>query len=229
MDRHHNSNEIYIKGLITLLEHLNEPWGIKDLYSRHIYMNRAAYLYTNTPLDFDVAGKFDDEFPAGWAELAPQLKEHDRRAERARQRVAVIETHYWYGKNSLTPYISEKLPVYNDKGKLLGTMWNARLLDTRSPLTYINQQKTSFLTTEANTRLFTQSELDIIFFMLQRYTTKEIAKLYNLSRKTIENRIYSIYQKAGVHTIQQFEAFCQQNALDNYIPVRLIKKGIQFI
>ena len=26
-------------------------------------MNRAAYLYTNTPLNFDVAGKYDHEFP----------------------------------------------------------------------------------------------------------------------------------------------------------------------
>lgn len=225
----HSSNEFYLNGLITMMEHLNEPWGIKDLSSRHLYMNKAAYLYTNTPLNFDIEGKFDDEFPADWAEFAPELKEHDRRTEGARDRVAVIETHYWYGKDYLVPFISEKLPIYNDQQCLVGVMWNARQLNTLSPLKYINQQKPRFLTTETNSQIFTQSELDIIFLMLQRYTTKEIAKLYNVSSKTIENRIYNIYQKADVHTLQQFEEFCQQTGLDNYIPGRLLAKGIQFI
>ncbi|WP_447870880.1 helix-turn-helix transcriptional regulator [Serratia fonticola] len=229
MDSFWQSNELYLKGLITMMEHLNEPWGIKDLSSRHIYMNKAAYLYTNTPLNFDIAGKLDAEFPAAWAEFAPDLQEHDRKTEGTRDRVAVIETHFWYGSDSLVPFVSEKLPIYNDKEELVGTMWNARPLDSFSPLKYINQQKPSILTTEVSIQTFTQSELDIIFLMLQRYTNKEIARLYDVSNKTIENRIYNIYQKADVHTLQQFEEYCKQVNLDSYIPVRLIEKGIQFI
>ena len=229
MDSFWQSNELYLKGLITMMEHLNEPWGIKDLSSRHIYMNKAAYLYTNTPLNFDIAGKLDAEFPADWTEFAPDLQEHDRKTEGTRDRVAVIETHFWYGSDSLVPFISEKLPIYNDKEELVGTMWNARPLDSFSPLKYINQQKPSILTTEVSIQIFTQSELDIIFLMLQRYTNKEISRLYDVSNKTIENRIYNIYQKADVHTLQQFEEYCKLVNLDSYIPVRLIEKGIQFI
>nr|WP_061770854.1 helix-turn-helix transcriptional regulator [Serratia symbiotica] len=80
-----------------------------------------------------------------------------------------------------------------------------------------------------NNDLFTQAELDVIFLMLQRFTAKEIARIYSISNKTIENRIYNIYQKANVHTQQQFEEFCKYACLDNYIPDRLIAKGIQFI
>ncbi|WP_156293911.1 helix-turn-helix transcriptional regulator [Serratia oryzae] len=225
----HKNKEFCLNGLITMMEHLNEPWGIKDLSSRHIYMNKAAYFYTNTPFNFDIEGKLDDEFPVDWAELASDLKEHDRRTKGARERVTVIETHYWYGKDYLMPFISEKLPIYADQEGLIGVMWNARQLDTLSPLKYINQQKPSVLTTDTHTQIFTPSELDIIFLMLQRYSTKEIAKLYDLSSKTIENRIYNIYQKADVHTLQQFEEFCQHTGLDNYIPGRLLTKGIQFI
>lgn len=229
MDSFWDSNELYLKGLITMMEYLNEPWGIKDLSSRHIYMNKAAYLYTNTPLNFDISGKLDAEFPADWTEFAPDFQEHDRKTEGTRDRVAVIETHYWYGGDSLVPFVSEKLPIYNDKEELVGTMWNARPLDSLSPLKYINQQKPSVLTTEVSIQTFTQSELDIIFLMLQRHTNKEISRLYNVSNKTIENRIYNIYQKADVHTLQQFEEYCKLVHLDSYIPVRLIEKGIQFI
>src|SRR6185437_11273574 len=91
MDSPDKSNEFYLKGLIAMMEHLSEPWGIKDLASRHLYMNRAAYLYTNTPLNFDIAGKRDDEFPADWAESAADFVEHDKMTEISRDRVAVIE------------------------------------------------------------------------------------------------------------------------------------------
>jgi len=229
MDSPDKNNEFYLKGLIAMMEHLSDPWGIKDLESRHIYMNHAAYLYTNTPLSFDIAGKRDDEFPADWADCADDFIEHDKMTEMSRDRVAVIETHYWYGKDSLTPFISEKLPIYNDKKQVFGVMWNAKPLNTLSPLKYINQQKPSVLTTDVNSSIFTQAELDVIFLMLQRLSVKEIAKIYNISTKTIENRIYNIYQKSDVHTQQQFEEFCKYARLDSYIPDRLIAKGIQFI
>ena len=81
MDLPDKNNDIYFKGLIAMMEHLSEPWGIKDLHSRHVYMNQAAYLYTNIPLNFDIEGKRDDEFPAHWAELSPEFIEHDKRTE----------------------------------------------------------------------------------------------------------------------------------------------------
>lgn len=229
MDSSDKGNERYFNALIAMTEHLSDPWGIKDLQSRHLWMNKAALLYTNTPASFNIEGKLDEEFPADWAECADALIEHDKRTEQALNRVTVIETHYWYGKESLTPFISEKIPLFNAKKEMIGIVWNAKPLNTLSPLIFINQQKPSVLTTEVNNNLFTKSELDIIFLMLQRMANKEIANLYNVSHKTIENRIYNIYQKADVHSLREFEVFCKYSGLDNYIPDRLIEKGILFI
>jgi len=224
-----SANDDCFTGLIAMMEHLTEPWGIKDRESRHIYMNKAARLYTNTPVNFDIAGKMDAEFPANWAECADDLQEHDRRTEASRIQTAVIETHYWFGKDYLTPWVSEKLPIYNLNGDYTGVIWNAKPLNSLSPHKYISRQKPSILTTDIATDLFTQSELDIIFFMLQRLSVKEIAKIYNISPKTIQNRIYNIYQKADVHSLAQFEEYCRHAQIDSYIPSRLLKKGIQFI
>lgn len=215
--------------LINMMEHLSEPWGIKDAESRHLYMNNAAYLYTNTPKNFQIEGRFDGDFPAAWSEYEEEMIEHDRRTQASNGRVAIIETHYWFGQKTLSPYISEKLPLYDLHGSFIGVAWNARQLDTMSPLKYITQQKPGVLTTKANCDLFTRAELDTLFLMLQRLTTKEIARIYKLSYRTVENRIYSIYQKAGVHTLCQFEEFCRHAGLDHFIPDRLIEKGILFI
>nr|WP_113869550.1 helix-turn-helix transcriptional regulator [Brenneria salicis]NMN92609.1 Response regulator containing a CheY-like receiver domain and an HTH DNA-binding domain [Brenneria salicis ATCC 15712 = DSM 30166]RBP57534.1 regulatory LuxR family protein [Brenneria salicis ATCC 15712 = DSM 30166]RLM28669.1 helix-turn-helix transcriptional regulator [Brenneria salicis ATCC 15712 = DSM 30166] len=222
-------NADYIRSLITMMEGLDEPWGIKDLESRHVYMNKAAYLYTNTPHRFDVEGRLDEEFPASWTEMADDMIEHDRRTESSAQRVAVIETHYWYGNETLMPFICEKIPIFDKNKVCIGTIWNSKQLNTLSPLIYINQRKPSTLTTELTTTLFTKSELDVLFLILQRFSNKEIARRMNVSHKTIENRVHNMYQKAGVHSLSQFEAFCHHLGLDNYIPDSLISKGVQFI
>ncbi|MCK8393994.1 LuxR family transcriptional regulator, partial [Erwinia amylovora] len=93
---------------------------------------------------------FDGEFPAAWAEYEAEMIEHYRRTQAHNGRVAVIETHYWFGQKTLSPYISEKLPLYDKNGTFIVVAWNARLLDTMSPLKYIAQQKPGVLTTEAN-------------------------------------------------------------------------------
>lgn len=219
----------YIGGLITVMEALHEPWGIKDLASRHIYMNKAALTYTNTPAQFEFEGKLDAEFPAEWAELSEDFIEHDRRTEHSQKSVAVIETHYWNGDPFLSPFVSEKIPIFDVKKRCIGTMWNAKPLTTLSPLVYIDKKAPSTLITRVENSLFTPSELEMIFLILQGFSGKEIARKTNLAYKTIENRIYNIYQKADVHSLHQFKAFCYHTGLDKYIPPRLLVKGIQYI
>lgn len=215
--------------LIGLLEHLNAPWGIKDAQSRHLYMNSAAYLYTDTPAHFSLEGKLDNEFPATWAEYADDMVEHDRLTQSAQDRVAVIETHYWFARPDLQPYLCEKIPLFGPDKAFTGVIWSARGLDTLSPLKYINKQKPSVLTTEANTSLFSRTELNTLFLLLQHHNTKEIARIYDLSPRTVEHHIYTLYQKADVHSFRQFEEYCRESGLDNYIPPHLLEKGIQFI
>lgn len=218
-----------MNGLIVMMSGLNEPWGFKDSGSRHIYMNHAARIYTNTPDNFELEGKLDSEFPAAWAELEEELQEHDRVTERRLRKVSVIETHFWNGNETLKPYVSEKIPVLNENKQCVGTMWNASELNSFSPLEYINLTKPAVLSTEPGTDIFTRSELNILFLALQRMSSKEIAMRVNLSHKTIENRLSTMYEKTGTHSLRQFNEYCKNIGMDNYIPPQLIAKGIHFI
>lgn len=214
---------------INMLNNLSDPWGIKSEDSRHIHMNNAARIYTDTPLNFDIEGRFDEEFPAGWSESADALKEHDRRAMNQKKQVSVIETDYWYGSNSLMPFVSEKFPVYDKESELSFIVWNAKPLRELSPIKYISTKKPSILTSTFDTDLFSAQELNLIFYLIHRYTVKEIAQIYGMSHRTIGNRVQNLYQKAEVHSFRQFEQFCKQLGLDNYIPACLIKRGVQII
>lgn len=215
--------------LMHIYDVLDEPWGIKDSASRHIYMNQAARIYTNIPPKFSIEGRLDAEFPVSWSELAEDLIEHDRLTEKSARRVTVIETHYWSGHQFIAPYLSEKIPIYDQYKKCIGTVWNAKELDNLTPLKYINQQKPTVIQTDLTTDLFTKAELMLIFFALQRYSSKEISKRLNISPKTVENKLYTLYHKTETHSLSQFIDYCKSRGWDNYIPYEFIVKGIQFI
>lgn len=229
MDSPYRSIDEFIAPFATTMDLLPTPWGFKDAASQHLYMNEAARKYTATPENYRLEGKRDNEFPTPWSDCADQFCEHDQQAEAAKGSVAVIETHYWYGNNYLSPFISEKFPVFDHNKQLLGCIWNARPVDNLSAMRFIDQKKASVLTTRLAHPLFTSAELDVIFLLLRRFNAKEIARIYNLSVKTISNRITTLYQKAGVHSLQQFESYCYAESLESYLPERFLSAGVIFI
>jgi DNA-binding CsgD family transcriptional regulator len=214
---------------IPTISGLREPWGIKDIYSRHVYMNDAAREYTHIPPKFDVEGRLDIECPATWSELADDFKHHDRLTEIADERVSVIETDFWYGRDELHPYISEKIPLRDHQNNCIGTLWNARKIQVICPLVCIGDKKPGVLQSSTDIELFTKSEMDMIFFLLKRLSRKEISNVLGTAVSTVSNRISEIYRKAGVHSLIQLEEYCKYNNLENYLPHTLLNRGIRFI
>ncbi|MEN4696437.1 LuxR C-terminal-related transcriptional regulator [Pantoea agglomerans] len=229
MDSPYQSIDEFIAAFATTMDLLPTPWGFKDAISQHLYLNDAAKLYTATPKNYSFEGKKDNEFPTRWSDCADEFCEHDQRVKVRKESVAVIETHYWYGKNHLAPFICEKYPVFDNRNELLGCIWNARPVDNLTVMSFINPKKASVLTTHLDHPLFTPAELDVIFLLLRRYNTKEIARIYNLSVKTISNRISTLYQKAGVHSLQQFENYCRAESLEDYLPEKFLSTGVIYI
>lgn len=224
----HRKSQVFSLFIATI-EKLNEPWGIKDNHSRHIYMNEAARLYTSTPRKYDFEGKFDSEFPTSWAEQSNDFIRHDRLTEQSGQPVCVIETDHWYGNDYLEPYMSEKIPLRDTTGACIGTLWNARKIRVISPLVCIGEKEPSVLQTACDQSIFSRGELDILYLLLRRLSRKEIAASLGLSTKTIDNRIQAMYRKCGVHSLSQFECFCRDNNYLDFVPGHLVTKGILFI
>jgi DNA-binding CsgD family transcriptional regulator len=223
-----NDHDIF-EHTIAMIAYLDEPWGIKDIHSNHCYMNEAARRYTNVPDNFIIEGKNDGEFPTEWSELAADLQQHDRLTASTFRRVTVIETHYWNGDSSISPYMSEKIPLFNHVGSCIGTLWNAREVQAHSPLIYINQRRPSVLTTVPAVDLFKTKELHVIFLLLQNLSCKDMAKILNVSHRTIESRLNILYQKTNLHSMHQLKEYCRSIGLENYIPESLLSKGLQFI
>ncbi|WP_334472606.1 helix-turn-helix transcriptional regulator [Arsenophonus sp. PmNCSU2021_1] len=214
--------------LISIMEHALIPWGIKDTNSRFVYMNQAAINFCNIPKGFDFEGRLDEELPVAWHELAPELKAHDRKAELSKEGAEVIETSYFGQNEVLEPWYCAKFPIYNSEGKVLGTTFYAKKFNFISVYDFFSNLKPSVITLTPPVSPFTEKELEIIFYALQKLSAKQIAKKLLLSYRTIENRLSVIYSKAKVSGLNQLIEYCQSTGLNSYVPKSVLREKVDF-
>jgi DNA-binding CsgD family transcriptional regulator len=212
---------------IASIAKLNEPWGIKDKDSKHIFMNHKARVYTNTPSGFSIENKRDDEFPVDWSEYSQDFILHDRNTIRSNQSVSVMEVHNWNGQDTSVPFVSTKFPIYNLDGNCIGLLWNAK------PVNFINPfiksiLKKSVIQLNCETP-FSMKEQDVIFLLMNGFTRKEIANLLKVAIRTVEGRIYSFMAKRSLSNLSQLRDFYIENAENFRILAILLKKGIFFM
>lgn len=74
-------------------------------------------------------------------------------------------------------------------------------------------------------KTFSIKELDVIFYALQSFSAKEIARELNLSHRSIENKMQEIYRKATVYSLQGLKDYCRERELDKYIPPKFLRSG----
>lgn len=213
--------------LLYLWDSSAEPWGCKDVNSRYIYGNQAYYDLLNINPDvFSIVGLLDNELPSPVANFASHFQQHDLQTIEKKDRLCSIEIHP-YGKDQIMlPYYFDKYPLYDKENiECVGTIFHARPVENSSLQGRIlfNTVPGYFLF-YAPDPIFTTGELDIIFCLLQRMSSKLIARFLSLTPKTIENKIQIIYEKAGVHSSYEFFNYCKKKSLDRYLPQKILKQ-----
>ncbi|AWK14525.1 PAS domain-containing protein [Candidatus Fukatsuia symbiotica] len=215
--------------LISIMEHSEDIWGIKDCESRFIYTNRAFREFLNIPACFKIEGKRDEQLPTPVAEFASELKKQDQETIKSGQRVTLIKTHFFGRKKKLEPYLYEKFPLYNEKNECVGTVFYGKKMDFISLPQYVDKVTPSVLALEPPSDLFTAFELKIVFHILQSLSAKEIGEKLHRSPRTIENHLQVMYRKSDVNSLPEFKRFCNEHGFDCYIPQEFIHPRIQFI
>ncbi|WP_176488767.1 helix-turn-helix transcriptional regulator [Candidatus Regiella insecticola] len=215
--------------LISIMEHSEDIWGIKDCESRFIYTNRAFREFLNIPARFKIEGKRDEQLPTPVSEFPSELQKQDLDTISSGQRVTIIKTHFFGREQKLQPYLCEKFPFYSENNECMGTVFYGRKMDFISFPQYVDNITPSVLALEPPSDLFTAFELKIVFHVLQSLSAKEIGKKLNRSYRTIENYLQVMYRKSDVSSLPEFKKFCSKHGFDCYIPQEFIRPGIQFI
>lgn len=209
--------------LIRFWEHSNEPWGAKDHESRFIFLNKTLRKMLYLPDDFAVEGRLDEELPCHFSEYQDCFQAHDRKVERLRDRVTALEIHPWKNMPYLSPWFFDKFPLIADDGSVRGTFFHGRPVENII-LTSLNKIKipTSLVFTPPS-KIFSEREWEIIFYLLHTYSVKEIAHRVGLSQRTVGNYVQSMYEKIGVNNKRGLIEYCHDNNINNYIPQSFFK------
>ncbi|WP_334472469.1 helix-turn-helix transcriptional regulator [Arsenophonus sp. PmNCSU2021_1] len=121
------------------------------------------------------------------------------------------------------------LPLFCSENGYLGTFFHAHEFLFLSPLEYVDGMQPYAVTTEKPNKLFTAKEWEVLFFMMQRLSLKEIARRLNIGTRTTDNHLNIIYEKAGVHSDCQLRALGKAKGFERYIPAEFINKGRGFV
>ncbi|MEN3262644.1 LuxR C-terminal-related transcriptional regulator [Sodalis endosymbiont of Spalangia cameroni] len=214
--------------MISMMEHSIMPWGVRDNESRIVYLNQASVDFLNIPTGFDFEGRKDGDFPCAWSALEEEFEAHDRKAESSEYGAEVICTSYYGRNNVLEPYYAPKFPVYSHDGDVLGTVFYAKKFSFISVCDFFDNLKPSVFTLTPPVDSFTERELDIIFYAIQKLSAKEMAKKLCLSHRTIENRLQGIYNKIGAKTLSELVEYCHETGLNNYVPKKFLREGVEY-
>lgn len=213
-----------ISSLVHFFSKSNEPWGIKDDKSSFIYANDRHHELVGVPTTFDFEGRYDEDIPSSMSQFAREFRQHDRKVEETRDRVTSLEVHPFENRDYLQPWFIEKYPLFDLSGNCRGTVWHGRPVENII-LTRLNKIKipTSLVFTPPS-KVFSEREWEIVFYLLQTYTVKEIAKCLGLSQRTVGNYVQSMYQKIGVNNKRGLLEYCHDNNINNYIPQSFFKR-----
>ncbi|PAV11386.1 helix-turn-helix transcriptional regulator [Arsenophonus sp. ENCA] len=132
-------------------------------------------------------------------------------------------------KQSPQPWRFDFFPRFDEKDVYQGSFFYAQPFLFLSLLEYIEGESPYTINLIQSDNRFSQRERQIIFCTLQRLSSKEVGRKLNLSHRTIENNLQSIYQKSGVHNGRQFRNYCRANGINRYLPPEFLPSGSQVI
>ncbi|OCA55877.1 helix-turn-helix transcriptional regulator [Photorhabdus namnaonensis] len=216
------NNYIISSQVINTMEQSNEPWGIKDKNSCFIYANQACKRLQNISSSFDYEGVYEYELPWDGAEFSKEYIAHDQKVMEQEKRICSLETHLFGKEQILSSYFLAKYPFYHEDGSCIGVIYHGWQAQDFSFTRLFRGKLPASIMFQPPTDLFTQREWDVIFLFLQKYNSKQISRMLNISYRTVENHISRIYKRIGVHSGYQLEEYCRTNDYDLYVPERFV-------
>ncbi|MFQ6247234.1 helix-turn-helix transcriptional regulator [Yersinia enterocolitica] len=215
--------------LIHSWKDLNEPFGIKDSYSRFIYANPAYLELLNLPKDFDIVGRLDSELPSSMAEFSEQILFHEDLVKSNKKRITSLVIHDFVEPINTRAYFFNTYPFIDSSGEVIGVFFNVVPAEELSIMLYTKfhnkLNRGVFIGEYPISTKLTKREEDIVFLLMRGKSRKEISETLSKSIKYIENRELNIFSRLGVSTRKQFYDYGVSVGLLNWLPHSVLSKG----
>nr|WP_255556823.1 PAS and helix-turn-helix domain-containing protein [Sodalis sp. dw_96] len=209
--------------MISMLDQFSSPYVIKDLESRHVYTNMAAVNLLGLKNKSEMLGKSDIEIKSKlfwFDDTGQEYVRQDKQITQSGKRMTCLEIHPWAVDY---PYIVNKIPFYNDDSECIGLCVFTENLELFTLSDFVKGNLPGSFLLNKPDHFFTERNCEVMFFHLQGISNKETAERLNLSPRTIENYMQTLYEKVGVTHFDDFMQFCVARDYHRYLPKRFIR------
>lgn len=167
-----------------LIEHINKPAFIRDCRGAYIGCNRLFEEFLGKPRNQIIGNTA--------LELAPCCTTRNHCEEEVNLLIQHSAKAYQFSDHqNLKPAKISKHVFHNEHSQMIGCIGLVHIPQA--------QEDIANNTSSVSCNMLTKRELEVTYLMSQGNSTKEIARLLNISNHTIADYMKSIYLKLGVN------------------------------
>ncbi len=209
------SAELILKELQSIntffLDQLPGLYGVKDLNSNYVVTNQLNAKTCGFKKPENMCGVTDYELKCGAVLMAEYFQHQDKVAI---DKGEMVSLEYLNCKGGEKLFLSEKKPFLTHKKEIVGSCFHLtelthyHLIDIarfliKTDIQYHQKNNGQFTYALNSTDwdvFFTKRQAECLFFLLRGKSAKVIAKILNLSHRTIEDYIEKIKMQLGCQT-----------------------------
>ncbi|WP_071115053.1 PAS domain-containing protein [Chromobacterium sphagni] len=207
-----------LESFIDQLESVGQMAGAKDLHHNFLYVNASYADFHGLPRD-EIIGKKSGDMPNGISVLSQMMYEQDQVVLHQRKKIIMGSIHP-HRSGDPRAYKFRKFPaLLNDKDPIIlftgedltcdTTFWSEILWGIEPMVKIEKLVAASFAQLQESKELkvpLNEGELSVLNLLLRGVPVKRIAGIFDISTRTVENRVESLKDKFG--------ALNQQNLID---------------
>jgi hypothetical protein len=217
---------------IHLYDSSPEPWGLKDLQSRYIYVNKAYLALLDLPEDTDVQGKTFADLTGDTGKFSDSIRMHELLVIEKQHAVYSREVREFGHDHTVSPYVFKRMPYFSHDGQIVaiefnGMPWDAlAFLNSNYPI--LLSQKVAAKPTKP-TLVLNEQEWEILYLYCLGVKRKELAFRFGESEVWMKHALKNISLKLNLDSQSELLSYVIKEGWINHIPVNLLKNFQSFI
>jgi DNA-binding CsgD family transcriptional regulator len=218
-----------------MLSQIPGMWGWKNPDHKYICASVSLTQLLGFERQQDINGRADWSLPCGARECAESYHLQDQLVIQKRVPLRILDVAQFAGDEWRTQ-ITTKFPLFDRKNRVIGISFH--VVDTNSvgpiELSRVLDKDYSRLVPEVtvdrmntgagNFHKMTSRESEVLFFLLRGHNAKMIAKVLEISYRTVEHHIDSLKHKFGVANKFDLHYAAIAHGYLNYLPPSLLRR-----
>jgi len=231
--------------MLALMQASRDKWGIKAIDATYIYGNPCAARLCGYESQQDMLGASDAELPCAAVKSSPQFLQQDHEVIQLRQSLCILDIQP-YANGEWHVFLANKMPLLDAQQQVSGVVSHGVDITSRHSLAlgYLlggltrNDRKairprlgakSYFIDQRRGQVDLTRQETETLFLLLHRRSHKQIARVLNLSRRSLADQLANLKRKfAVVRQADLLDCAIQAGYL-NQIPPSLFNRQLSLI